>query len=138
PGLRRMESGTPTLPMSWRSAATSRFCSSASSRPSSWPTRMPHSASRVLCTPVLRSFKSRSWLKAQMTELRSAEACSSSCLMRRDSRAPEDGEPSKGAGIWPLSIVAPYKQSKKQDPEPPEPEPEPDVEPELFTQAETA
>src|SRR5437667_4176788 len=48
---------------------------------------MPHSASRVLCTPVFRSFKSRRWLKAQMTDLRSAEVCSSSCLMRSKSGA---------------------------------------------------
>src|SRR5580658_6262163 len=49
--------------------------------------RMPHSARRVLCTPVLRSLRSRSWLKAQMTEVRRAETCSSSCLTRRDSGA---------------------------------------------------
>src|SRR5207253_10607731 len=63
------------------------------------PTRMPHSASRVLCTPVFRSFKSRSWLKAQMTDLRSAEVCSSSCLMRSKSGAREDEELMVGGGI---------------------------------------
>src|SRR5713101_5203104 len=85
PGFLKMASGIPTLPISCRRAATSRFWSSASSRPSSWPTRMPHSARRVLCTPVLRSFKSRSWLKAQITELRSAVTCSSTCLTRKES-----------------------------------------------------
>src|SRR2546425_2727379 len=46
---------------------------------------MPHSARRVLCTPVLRSLRSRSWLKAQITELRSAVTCSSTCLTRKES-----------------------------------------------------
>src|SRR5712672_517124 len=49
---------------------------------------MPHSARRVLCTPVLRSLRSRSWLNAQMTEVRSAETCSSTCLILRESDAP--------------------------------------------------
>jgi len=85
------------------------------------------SARRVLCTPVLRSFKSRSWLNAQITELRSAAACSSSCLMRRDSSARWKGTVQRrwngatGHGS--------YRQNNKQVP---------DVEPELFTQAETA
>src|SRR5579862_9595449 len=48
---------------------------------------MPHSARRVLCTPVLRSLRSRSWLKAQMTDVRRAEICSCTCLMPRDSGA---------------------------------------------------
>ena len=49
-------------------------------------------------------------MNAQMTELRSAEACSSSCLIRRDSGATRSGELPVGAGISPFDISN-YKQS---------------------------
>src|SRR3984893_6513012 len=68
---------------------------------------MPHSAKRVLCTPVLRSLRSRSWLKAQMTDVRSAETCSSTCLIFRESAAPitaglrvSTGMPSRVTGSY--------------------------------------
>jgi hypothetical protein len=46
---------------------------------------MPHPARRVLCTPVFKSLRSRSWLKAQMTELRSAETYPSTSLILSES-----------------------------------------------------
>lgn len=69
-------------------------------------------------------------MNAQITELRSAEACSSSCLIRRDSGATRSGELPVGAGIWPFDISN-YKQSKEH-------ELGVEVEVELFTHAETA
>src|SRR6266550_2066656 len=45
-------------------------------------TRTAHSARRVLWTPVLMSFRSSNWLKAQMTDLRRSSCCSSSSLTR--------------------------------------------------------
>src|SRR5437899_6215809 len=62
--------------MSCKRAATSMSCRLFSSIPSSRATRTAHSASRVLCTPVLRSFKSRSWLKAQISEALRSLSCS--------------------------------------------------------------
>ena len=53
-------------------------------------------------------------MNAQITELRSAEACSSSCLIRRDSGATRSGELPVGAGICPFNISN-YKQSNEHE-----------------------
>src|SRR5712692_8671799 len=41
---------------------------------------MAHSARRVLCTPVFKSLRSRSWLNAQISDVRSVTSCSSISL----------------------------------------------------------
>jgi hypothetical protein len=78
----KMESGTPILPMSCSRAATSTWHMWSSGIFSFRATLIVHSVRRVLCTPVLMSLRSRSWLNAQIRELRNARCCSSSSLMR--------------------------------------------------------
>src|ERR1700722_2859593 len=65
-------------------------------------TRSAHSARRVLCTPVLMSFRSSIWLKAQTRELRKARCCSSSSLIRSTSPATSG----TGLGVAAISFRA--------------------------------
>jgi len=58
--------GNAHLPMSWSSAATSRFCN-CSSESRALARRACHSARRVLCTPY-SVLQINSWLNEQITE----------------------------------------------------------------------
>src|SRR5581483_12143329 len=65
-------------------------------------TRIAHSASRVLCTPVLMSLRSKSWLKAHTRELRNADCCSSSSFTRKSSN------PESANGVLRLALISEY------------------------------
>src|SRR5579864_642758 len=67
---------------------------------------MAHSANRVLCTPVLMSFRSNKWLNAQITELRWANCCSSSSLTRSSSS--DTSNP--GCVITPMRLLPSLQQ----------------------------